>query len=372
MADFFRGQGSSIARALLLALLIVVASPAALAQLYDQPVLIIDPGMHTAPIRGLGVDAAGRIAVTGAEDKTLRVWSVPDGELLRTIRTPAGPGDVGKIFAVAVQPDGALVAAGGWTRWADSAPEESIYLFEPLTGKMAARIAGVPNTTVSLAFSPDGRYLAAGFNRGGLRVYDRQEQWREVVRDTDYGRTVNGVTFSADGRLATTSLDGKVRLYDRAFRLLVPPKQVTSGASPTASPSVLTAPCSQSVTTMHRMWTFSTGIRWRRCRRQAAGAVAPSSLLIVTWSKDGRILYAGGSYREGHTPSVLAWANGGRGPRSVLPGGGSNAVAGIAALPDGRLLVAAQDPFLELLEPNGMSRWEHASPNQNFRNPEDH
>ena len=66
MAGIFRGQGSSIARALLLALLFVAfASHAARAQLYEQPVLIIDPGMHTAAIRDVGVDAAGRIAVTG-------------------------------------------------------------------------------------------------------------------------------------------------------------------------------------------------------------------------------------------------------------------------------------------------------------------
>jgi len=66
MACIFRGQGSSIASALLLAqLFVVVPSPAALAQLFEQPVLIIDPGRHTAPIRDIGVDAAGRIAVTG-------------------------------------------------------------------------------------------------------------------------------------------------------------------------------------------------------------------------------------------------------------------------------------------------------------------
>ena len=66
MAGIFRGQGRSIARTLLPALLFVVfASPSALAQLYDQPVLIIDPGMHTAALRDASVDAAGRIAVTG-------------------------------------------------------------------------------------------------------------------------------------------------------------------------------------------------------------------------------------------------------------------------------------------------------------------
>ena len=97
--------------------MVVVANPAARAQLYEQPVLIIDPGMHTAPIHAVSADAAGRLAVTGSDDKTVRVWSLTDGKLLRTIRIPAGPDNVGKIYAVAMSPDGALVAAGGWTRW---------------------------------------------------------------------------------------------------------------------------------------------------------------------------------------------------------------------------------------------------------------
>ena len=45
----------------------------------------------------------------------------------------------------------------------------------------------------------------------------------------------------------------------------------------------------------------------------------------------------------------------------------SNTVKGLAALPDGRLLVATTDPFLELLESDGRPRWAHASPNADFR-----
>ena len=54
--------------------------------------------------------------MTGSDDKTVRVWSLADGTLVRTIRLPAGPGNVGKVYAVAISPDGALIAAGGWTR----------------------------------------------------------------------------------------------------------------------------------------------------------------------------------------------------------------------------------------------------------------
>jgi len=72
------------------------------------------------------------------------------------------------------------------------------------------------------------------------------------------------------------------------------------------------------------------------------------NLGIVTWSKDGMTLYAGGTYGEGDISPVLAWANAGRGERRALPAG-RNTVGGLAALPEGRLLVAAYDPCLELL-----------------------
>ncbi|MGO9401808.1 MAG: WD40 repeat domain-containing protein, partial [Xanthobacteraceae bacterium] len=227
MARIFRGQASTITRSLVvLPALLFSALPSAMAQLYEQPVLVVDPGMHTAPIKSVSVDATGHFIVTGSEDKTVRLWSPIDGKLLRTIRVPAGPGNLGKIYAVAMRPDGDLVAVGG---------QQSIYLVETLTGKMTARIAGLPSGTNSLAFSSDGRYLAAGFvGSNGLRVYDRDRQWAETFSDMDYGGDrLWGLTFASDdGRLATASFDGKVRLYDRDFKLVVPPRKATGGDRP--------------------------------------------------------------------------------------------------------------------------------------------
>jgi len=346
-------------------LFVVFANLAALAQLYEQPVLVIDPGMHTAAIKDVGVHAAGRLAVTGSHDRTVRVWSLSDGKLLRTIRMPAGPDNAGKIYAVAISPDGALVAAGGRTTGA-SEPDVA-YLFETYTGKMTARIAGLPEVTDNLAFSSDGRYLAAGLHRpNGLRIYDRDRQWSEVFRDTNYGGEIYGVTFAADGRLATTSYDRKVRLYDRAFRLVVPPRKVTGGERPfriAFSPdgTMLAVGYADKATV-----DLFDGHSLAPLPGPNVDGLRNGNLGIVTWSKDGMTLYAGGTYGEGDISSVLAWANAGRGERRALPAG-RNTVGGLAALPEGRLLVAAYDPCLELLEPDGKPRWAHPSPQADFR-----
>jgi WD40 repeat protein len=380
MAGIFRGQGRSIARVLLPALLFaVLASPGALAELYEQAVLVIDPGMHTAAISSGDVDAAGRLAVTGSWDKTLRVWSLTDGRLLRTIRIPIGPGRIGQVYAVAVHPDGALVAAAG--NWKDSASEDSDYIsvFETQTGKMAARIAGLPNGAASLAFSPDGHYLAAGLtDRGGLRVYEWGQQCIEVFRDTDYSEGVYGVTFSSDGRLATASSDGTVRLYDRTFKLVAPFRQVTgegllSHIAFSPDGALLAVGFFNPIVTARTVPTVGLldGHSLASLPGPNVDGLSNGSLPTVTWSKDGRTLYAGGIYQEAVDRSpVLAWADAGRGARRALPAA-SSVVASLAALPDGRLFVATFDPFLELLERDGRPRWAHDSPKADFRGQED-
>src|SRR5438552_3219080 len=95
------------------ALAIWIGAAAATAQdlPLQQPQLVIDPGMHTARIGRIGVDAACSLLATGSYDKTVRLWRLPQGKLLNTLRPPIGPGNEGKVYAVAVAPDGSWIAA---------------------------------------------------------------------------------------------------------------------------------------------------------------------------------------------------------------------------------------------------------------------
>ncbi|MEE8522659.1 MAG: hypothetical protein V3T72_01910, partial [Thermoanaerobaculia bacterium] len=68
--------------------------------------LRLETGMHTARINRIGVDAREQYLVTGSHDKTVRVWDLEDGELLRVLRPPIGEENEGMMYAVALSPSG--------------------------------------------------------------------------------------------------------------------------------------------------------------------------------------------------------------------------------------------------------------------------
>lgn len=219
-----------IVKVILLSILTLVPASIFSSDSPKDPILKIETGMHTAMIRRIGIDRAERYLVTSSEDKTIKVLELLTGRLIKTLRPPIGSGNEGKIYAVAVSPDGKYVAAGGWTgyEWEKS---NSIYIFDINTGRIIKRISGLPSGISHLTYSKDGKYLAAGLGRkDGIRVY-RTLDYSLVKEDKDYADGVYGIDFSNDSWLATTSRDGYIRLYDKDLRL-IKKKKATGGELP--------------------------------------------------------------------------------------------------------------------------------------------
>jgi WD40 repeat protein len=336
--------------------------------LYDRPVLAIDPGMHTSAILDAAADAEGRWAVTGSGDKTVRVWSLADGALLLTIRLPAGPGDVGKAYSVAMSPDGALIAAGGWTRWTEADRQQQIYLFDRASGALRARIDGLPDVVFHLNFSPDGNLLAAMTNGEGLRIYARDRGWAEVARDVHYGWPSYGAAFAPDGRLATTEFEGKVRLYAGPLIGHIRPT-VTIVAPGGARPvGVAFGPDGSRLAVGHLALRAPSatldlldGHTLAVLPGPSLGGIEYRDLAKVAWSTDGRTLFAAGRNLRGDPAQILVWGDAGAGAVRTMPAG-ANTVFGLVPLPLGDLLVAAADPSLARLQSDGGARWVHGSP----------
>jgi WD40 repeat protein len=366
----FVRQGCALALSLALSAAAAVAAerPPAAPALYDRPVLVIDPGMHTGIIWRAATDRDGNWAVTSSDDKTVRIWSLPDGALSRTIWLPSGPGEVGKAHGVAISPDGALIAVGGWTRATETDPQEQIYFFDRASGALVKRIDGLPNVVWHLVFSPDGRRLVATLGSGGIRIYARRQDWAEAGRDEDYRDRSNWAAFARDGRLATTSYDDKVRLYASDLEGKVVPINTTDaldGKRPfgiTFSPDGLRLAVGYSDTPAV---TLLDDRSLTKLSGPDLNGITGGDLQRVAWSLDG-ILYAAGGYADGRHP-VLAWSDGGAGTRRALAAA-SDRVVSLAPLPDGDLLVAASDPWLGRLRQDGTAAWAHRPPQADFRN----
>src|SRR5271166_1376697 len=348
-----------------------VPNPVVPPGLYDRPVLAVDPRTHTATIRSASADRDGRWAVTGSWDKTVRIWSLADGELERTIRVPAGPGNVGMVFAVAMSPDGALIAAGGCTRRTRADPQEQIYLFDRATGTLVKRIERLPNGVTSLVFSPDGNRLAAGLSRGGLRVYTRERGWNEVASDEDYGDAAYGADFAPDGRLASTSREGKVRLYPLDVTGMVRPG-ITVELPGKLYRIAFCPPDGARLAVGYadtpRVDVLDGHDLTRLLSSDVADVEGVYNLGAVAWSREAERLLASGVGNPG--APVLAWSQGGAGPRQLLAKT-KDTVSNLVALPNGDLL-AVSGTLLVRLGSDGTRRWAQQEEIANFIDSADH
>ena len=304
-----------------------------------------DSGMHDAPVADADVDAAETMLVTGAPDKTARVWALKTGRLLAVLRLP-GAGKNGTINAVAISPDGQTIAVGGW--------EGMVYLFRTRDWRLLGSVSGRWSTILALRYSPDGARLAVGlWSRGGVRVLET-ETYREIFADRGYAADCPALAFDGEGRLAVTSWDGTVRLYSRDLALMA---KRDVGARPTSvafdpkrrllAVGLIDRPA-VSLLAMPRLDVVRELSIPRRDPTDSLGTVA--------WSKDGSQVLAGGRYSDADDwNSIIRWSRDGSRLNDWHLARNTNNQ--FVALANGGLAVASQDPLVGVLDSKGATLW---------------
>jgi WD40 repeat protein len=192
--------------------------------LADGALAVLDVGggkpreVSQQPAHAAGVACAAyspdgsRLATVGG-DGAVRVWTVGDGgapsPLVKFEGQPAG-GTTGSspLSAVAFSPDGRFVAAAG----ADAA----VRVWDVQTKSEVRDLRGSTDWVTSVAFSPDGRFLASASAEkdNAVRVFELPSL-ESAGAGSGHLSGVNAVAVSPGGRLvATASKDETIKLWD--------------------------------------------------------------------------------------------------------------------------------------------------------------
>ncbi len=136
--------------------------------------LIIDNHGHSGLVHDVIFIKGGKQLISASEDKTVRIWDVSDGSLVKTLRFQIGDGVDGKIYAAALDPTERYLFLGGFFDKAggDPATIGSIRVVDLQLGKISHTLKGHKNIINDLAISADGKWLASASADQTLGLWD--------------------------------------------------------------------------------------------------------------------------------------------------------------------------------------------------------
>jgi WD40 repeat protein len=284
---------------------------------------------HDGPLYAVAVSPNGRVVASAGEDQVVKLWDLATRQALRTLTAHTAT-----VCGLAFSADGRRLASGS--------RDGTIVLWDVATGGELRRLRGDAESFSGIRFSPDGRLLAAGGQGGLVKLWNTATgQARESL--TGHTGVVRCVAFSPDGQwLASGGEERTVLLHSLAERrsrvFRTPPAVNDLAFAPDGR--TLAAACDAEVprgvsqpdvkAAVHR-WDLKTGkeTTWEGHAGDVHGlAFSPAGPLLSTCAGDG---------------TVRLWDCSSDTPRAEVlgPGPFGGPVRAVAFTPDGRYLATA-------------------------------
>ncbi len=266
----------------------------------EKPQLILDPGGHKALVRQILFTNDEKQILTCCEDKTIKLWDIKTGTVMRTFRGFRGEGHEGKIFAMALSPDERFLAVGGWHKgeYSGDIGLGAIRIFDFKSGRLLYLLKKHSSVIHNLTFSKNGKYLASSSGDKSIIIWNVKDNFSLHKELKFYTYPVYGIDFSPDSStLASASDDKSIALWDvESGRLL----HKNINAHDKDVMSIRFSPDGKYCAT----GSFDGTVKLWNAKDlsfvETIHQVSEDSTEFIAFSPDGRYLAFGGMYQENH------------------------------------------------------------------------
>ncbi|KAK2562222.1 putative WD repeat-containing protein [Acropora cervicornis] len=165
---------------------------------------------HEGAVVFCAVDPKAKLLATCSTDRTINVWTITTGQLLRALKG----GHTEEVTSCSFCSIGPILAS--------SSIDKKVILWNYESGKRASRLELHHDAVLFCAFSKDGKFLASASRDKTARIYKIRPGAGEFVPGGDvkelsgHKGAVNVVKFSPDGAVALTGSDDRtIRAWKR-------------------------------------------------------------------------------------------------------------------------------------------------------------
>ena len=264
---------------------------------------------HDGPIRALAVSPDGRWCATGGEDRSIVVWEIETGAVVRRLCPAAdgqGTAHQGTVTSLQFTADGHLISTGR---------DNVLQVWRPTDAGSGLVIAypGRTGEVTHVGVSPDGRHVL--FDQGDeLRILDRDDgTCLGNLRGRRQGRFLGVALFSPGGRLVVAGgPNGRVQLWKAPILTRQPAAQASGGreearlayGSLVGIPEALMTEGGRKGQALPPRWGMDA------CEIRHYAMAASAALTCAAFSPDERVVFTGGTdklVRAWPVPPATQW-----------------------------------------------------------------
>jgi WD40 repeat protein len=161
---------------------------------------------HKDYVGALAVSRDGKLLVSASGDSTVKLWSLPDGKLLKTLT-----GHTEGVGALAIAPDGKLFASGS--------RDKTLRLWSLPQGQPVKTLTNHVADVHALAFSADGKLLVSASRDNSLKLWTMPSA--ELFRSwTEQTVDIQSICITPDSTTLAIGGNGEVQLLSLAERVV--------------------------------------------------------------------------------------------------------------------------------------------------------